>query len=62
MTETKPLHEVEILQPARALSSDFLNSAYNGAPPALSLDDIFRVSEIFVCSREAADRHRVLAI
>ena len=62
MTETKPLHEITDLPAARTLFADFLDSVYNGSTPALSVDDIFRVSEIVVRSREAADSERVLQI
>ena len=62
MTHEKPLHEVSDLPASRALFADFLDSVYNGSAAALSIDDIFRVSEIVVRSREAADSGRVLQI
>jgi hypothetical protein len=35
---------------------------YNGKPPALKLEDVFRVNEIVLLAREAADRHQILKL
>ncbi|MCB1020716.1 MAG: Gfo/Idh/MocA family oxidoreductase [Acidobacteria bacterium] len=62
VTADKPLHEVtERPQPPR-LFEDFLEAVQNKREPLLTQADIFRVTEIVIRSREAADAGQVLKI
>jgi hypothetical protein len=45
-----------------SLFVDFLNSVYNGALAGLDLRDIYRVNEIVLAARDAADRNEILKI
>jgi predicted dehydrogenase len=53
---------IQNLPAGQSLFVDFLESVYNGKPAALTLEDIFRVNEIVLVAREAADRHRILKL
>lgn len=48
------------LPPARSLFLDFLESVYYEKPAGLSLEDIYRVNEIVLAARQAAEERRVL--
>lgn len=53
-------HEIAPLPKDRSLFADFLDSVYNGKPAGLSLDDIYRVSEIVLAARESAETGRMV--
>ena len=62
MTDDKPLHEVtERPEPPR-LFADFLDAVFQKREPLLTQADVFRVTEIVIRSREAADSGRVVKI
>jgi predicted dehydrogenase len=44
----------------RSLFIDFLDSVYHGKPVGLGLEDIYRVNEIVLAARQAAEEGRVL--
>lgn len=46
----------------RSLFLDFLDSVYNGKPAGLPLDDIYRVNEIVLASRDSAERRAFVKI
>jgi predicted dehydrogenase len=50
------------LPPSRSLFLDFLDSVYNGKPAGLPLGDIYRVNEIVLAAREAAERHAFVKV
>jgi hypothetical protein len=50
------------LPKGQSLFVDFLESVYNGKPSALSLEDIYRVNEIVLIAREAADKGQMLKL
>lgn len=50
------------LPPARSLFLDFLESVYFEKPVGLTLEDIYRVNEIVLAARQAAEERRVLKI
>ena len=62
MTDAKPLHEVTDRPEAPPLFADFLNHVFNKTTPMLTQDELFRVTEIVLRSREAADGGRVVKI
>lgn len=62
MTDKKPLHEVEDRPQAPSLFANFLDSVYNKTTPMLTQAELFRVTEIVLRSREAADAGRVVKI
>jgi len=62
MTASRALEKVEQLPREQSLFLDFLASVYLGRPPGLSLADIFRVNEIVLLAREAAERHRFVSL
>ncbi len=62
MTDSKPLHEVTERPEVQPLFANFLDFVYNGATPGLTQDELFRVTEIVLRSRESADSGRVVRI
>ena len=62
MTDDEPLHEVADFPATRPLFADFLDGVFNGKPRGLTEGEAFRVTEIVLRSREAADSGRVLRI
>ena len=50
------------LPAGQSVFMDFLESVYAGKPAALPLADIYRVSDIVLTAREAADENRMLRI
>jgi predicted dehydrogenase len=54
-----PLAEGE---PARSLFVDFLESLYGGPPHLIRPEEVFRVTEIVLKAREAAERHRIVSL
>jgi len=62
VTERKPPREVSTLPPDGSLFIDFLESTYLQRPAGLDLKDIFRVNEIVLAARTAADEHRIVRI
>ena len=62
MTDSKPLHEVTERPEVQPLFAEFLDFVFNGAPVSLTQDELFRVTEIVLRSREAADSGRVVRI
>jgi len=62
ITAAKAPHAVEALPPASLLFADFLDSIYNGKKHGLPLEDIYRVTEIVLKSRQAAETNRVVKL
>jgi predicted dehydrogenase len=50
------------LPPAQSLFIDFLNHVYHGKPLGLEWKDIYRVNQIVLAAREAAERNQVVRI
>jgi predicted dehydrogenase len=50
------------LPPGGSLFLDFLESVYNGKPAGLTVQDIWKVNEIVLAAREAAERHSIVKI
>jgi predicted dehydrogenase len=62
MTDDEPLHEVTERPEGPLLFEDFLDAVFQKREPMLTQADIFRVTEIVIRSREAADAGRVVKI
>ena len=62
VTENQKSSKVTELPPAKLLFIDFVESLYQGKPHLISADDIFRISEIVLKTRDAADRGRVVRL
>lgn len=62
MTGKEKPQVMQKLPAGQSLFVDFLESVYNGKPTALKLEDIFRVNEIVLLAREAADRHQIVKL
>jgi len=58
VTDKRPPRQVTEWPPDQSLFIDFLNSVYSGHIAGLSLRDIYRVNEIVLAARDAADQHR----
>jgi predicted dehydrogenase len=52
--------QIRDLPPEGSLFIDFLESVYHGKPAGLELKDIYRVNDIVLAARNAADRHAIL--
>jgi predicted dehydrogenase len=50
------------LPPGGSLFLDFLDSVYNGKPTGLTIQDIWKVNEIVLAARDAAERHGIVKI
>lgn len=57
-TNAKPI-VVSPLPEGRSLFIDFLDNVYNGKPAGLPWNDIYRVNQIVLASRESAERRRI---
>jgi predicted dehydrogenase len=62
VTEKEKPRTIVDLPAGRSLFLDFLDSVYNGKPVGLSMPDIWRVNEIVLAAREAAERHTIVRI
>ena len=62
MTDDKPLHDVTERPKTPKLFEDFLDAVNRKREPLLTQADCFRVTEIVIRSREAADAGRVVKI
>jgi len=62
MSEKEKPRVITELPPAGSVFVDFLESTYNGKPPALSLEDIYRVCDIVLAARDSAEQHRVIRL
>jgi len=62
MTAAQQPRRVTDLPSRPPLFADFLDSIYNGKPHLISLDDVFRVTEIVLRSREAAETNRIVRL
>jgi len=62
MTDSKPKHVVAERPVVPRLFANFLDSVFNGAGLLLTQQELFRVTEIVLRSREAADSGRVVRI
>lgn len=58
VTESRKPEVITDLPPKRSVFVDFLESVYKGKTPALSAEDVFRVSEIVLAARESAEQGR----
>jgi len=50
------------LPPRRWLFAEFLESVYNGKPESLTLADIYRVNDIVLAAREAAEKRQIMSL
>jgi hypothetical protein len=62
VTATQPPRQIRELPPDGSLFLDFLASVYLGKPSGLDLRDIYRVNEIVLAARDAADQHRFMRL
>ncbi|MDA2925191.1 Gfo/Idh/MocA family oxidoreductase [Acidobacteria bacterium AH-259-L09] len=62
VTRSMKLHQVTELPDHPGLFADFLDSIYNGKKHLLPLQDAYRVTEIVLKSREAADTNQVIKL
>jgi len=62
ISEKEKPRVIKELPPAGSVFIDFLESTYNGKPPALSLDDIYKVCDIVLAARDSAEQHRVIRL
>jgi len=62
MTSSQKPHVVESLPAQQSVFLDFLDSAYNGKPAALTLADMYRVTEITIAAQKAADQGKLVRI
>ncbi len=60
-TDSKPAL-VDELPPAGLLFADFLDAVYNGRKHVISPGEIFRVNQIVLSARDAAEGHRIVKI
>jgi predicted dehydrogenase len=62
VTDLVPSRRITDLPPAKLLFVDFLDSLYQGNPHLIERDDVFRVTEIVLKAREAAESGRVVRL
>ncbi|NWG14751.1 MAG: Gfo/Idh/MocA family oxidoreductase [Acidobacteria bacterium] len=62
ITGQKPPEQIRDLPAAGFLFADFLESVYKGKRHLISLEEIFRVNEIVLKAREAAERHTIVRV
>ncbi len=62
VTAEKKPEVVRDLPPGDSLFIDFLKSVYLGTAPGLPLADVYRVNEIVLGARDAADRHAIVKL
>ena len=62
ITATKKPHAITDLPRHPPLFVDFLDSLYNGKKHLIPLEDIYRVTEIVLRSREAAETNRIVRL
>ena len=62
ITENQKSSKLTELPPAKLLFIDFVESLYQGKPHLISAGDIFRISEIVLKARTAADEGRVIRL
>lgn len=62
VTDRLPSRRITDLPAAKLLFVDFLDSLYQGKPHLIERDDVFRVTEIVLKAREAAETGRVLRL
>ncbi len=62
VTASKKPHTITELPPHRLLFADFLDSLYNHKKHLISIEDVYRVTEIVLKSREAAEANRIVRL
>lgn len=62
VSDHRKLTRITDLPPARSLFTEFLESIYNGKAAPVSLADVYRVSEIVIRAREAAEKRQILPV
>jgi len=62
VTDSEPPHEVSDWPQGPPLFADFLDAVFNGGRHALSIEDVFRSTEIVLRSREAAETGKVVSL
>ena len=60
MTVDQKPHRIEQLPAQGSVFLDYLNEVYNGKPSGLTLNDIYRVTELTIGAQEAADKGTVV--
>lgn len=62
VTNQSAPRKIENFPPAQTITGAFLESRYHNAEPLLSQDDIFRISEVVLKLRDAADHKRIVSL
>jgi predicted dehydrogenase len=62
ITQTSPLRTITDLPQSKSLSVDFIESLHGGAPHQLTRSEIFRLSEIILKSRAAAESRKIVRL
>lgn len=62
MSEGRKPRVITQLPAQRWLFAEFLQSVYNGTPETLTLADIYRVNDIVLAARDAADRRQIVRL
>lgn len=62
VTDSKPVRQITELPPARNLCVDLVEAMYLGKPLLIPTRELFRVSEIVLKARAAADENRVVRL
>ena len=62
LTTTEKPREITDLPPGKRLFVDFLEALYNGKKHVITPEEVFRVTEIVLKAREAADTGRVVRL
>ncbi|HUS35097.1 MAG TPA: Gfo/Idh/MocA family oxidoreductase [Verrucomicrobiae bacterium] len=62
ITQSKPARQITDLPKPKPLSVDFIESVYGGAPHQLTRAEIFRLSEIILKSRAAAEARKIVRL
>ena len=60
-SSSKPRVVTDLPKP-RSVFLEFLEHVYSGKPASLTLEDIFRTTEIVIGAQEAADRHQIVRL
>ena len=62
ITEDQPLQKITDLPPTKPLFMDFVEMLRTGKPHYIMMEDIFRVTEIVLKTRSAAEEQRIVSL
>jgi predicted dehydrogenase len=62
VTREKAPEQIHDLPPAGSLFGNFLEAVYNGSKPVLTPDEIFRVNEVVLKARDAAENRTIVSV